>query len=157
MDKVDHAWQVNSVVCHHLHSSLISFYFLCKSQFAGFSYRRSRVFFVILWILSPLSTFAFPHPDPRQLPQGLHPPKHFPKSILIYPALLFLHTVWTRSLSINLVVYCCPYLPLGCKFYYHSILSLSQCLIANWCTIAAFIMFIIVLYCILFICSAVHL
>lgn len=48
----------------------------------------SHVFSVILWILPPVSTVSFLHPDPRQLPQGLDPPKPFLKSIPVPSAIV---------------------------------------------------------------------
>ena len=43
--------------------------------------------------MDPVSAVSFLHPDPRQLPQGLDPPKHFLKSIPVPCAIVPLYSM----------------------------------------------------------------
>ena len=64
----------------------------------------SRRFSVILWILPPVFTASFLHPDPPLLPLDSDVLKSFLKSILVPSAIVLLHSM---VLPVNLLSYHC--------------------------------------------------
>jgi len=59
----------------------------------------SRRFSVILWILPPVFTASFLHPDPPLLPLGSDVLKSFLKSILVPSAIVLLHNMVLTTTS----------------------------------------------------------